>query len=521
MKQLSSSEVNNLSKEDLAAIVLQMQKQIDALNEKLAVANARLFGRSTEKLEALPGQVNLFNEAESISEDAADEPSIEQIVIKKKKQKGKRKDDLSKLPVRVERHELSEKELSDIYGEGGWKRLPDEVYSQLEHTPSVKEVVEHHIAVYAGKKEDKIVRAKRPVSLLRNSVATPSLVAAIMNGKYSNALPLYRISQEFERNDLVLSRATMANWVIRCSERYLSLLYDRLQRHLCQQTVLQVDETTCQVIKDGRASNTKSYMFVYRTSELEKERPVILYDYQATRSSKHVLEVLKGFSGTLESDAFSGYKSLDRNVEGIQAAFCWAHARRDFTDALKALKGDSKKFAASTVAHKALVQIAKIYEAEEQLKDLTAEERLIRRQKEVLPLVEAYFAWVHEQDIPTISSEKTRNGLQYSLNQEKYLKVFLQNGSVPIDNSATERAIRPFTIGRANWHIIDTPHGAQASAIVYSLVETAKANHLKVYEYLKLLLTEIPKHMDDTNLDFLEKLLPWAEELPVTCHKMT
>ena len=196
-----------------------------------------------------------------------------------------------------------------------------------------------------------------------------------------------------------------------------------------------------------------------------------------------------------------------------------AHARREYADALKALKGEDKNYAHETVAHKALVQIAAIYKAEEALKNLTAEERYSRRQREVKPLVEAYFAWVHEQDPATILSQKTRDGLNYSINQEKYLKVFLEDGNIPIDNSATERAIRPFTIGRANWHIIDTIHGAEASAVIYSLVETAKANKLKIYEYLKHLLTEIPKQMDDTNMDFLEDLLPWSETLPEECHK--
>ena len=165
------------------------------------------------------------------------------------------------------------------------------------------------------------------------------------------------------------------------------------------------------------------------------------------------------------------------------------------------------------------MQIAAIYKAEAALKDKSAADRYLGRQKEVKPLVEAYFAWVREQEPATILSEKTRDGLKYSLNQEKYLKVFLDNGEVPIDNSATERAIRPFTIGRANWHLIDTIHGAQASAIVYSLVETAKANKLKIYEYLKHLLTEIPKHMDSSDRSFLDGLLPWSDKLPEECRK--
>lgn len=535
MKQLSSLELNSMSKKDLAAMVLQMQQlhqqllqqqkqmeqQIHTLNEKIAIMNARHFGRSTEKLETLPGQMNIFNETEVAAAEAIAEPAIEQVVVRRKKKKGQRKEDLSRLPVRIKNHELTKEQLNKIFGENGWKRLPDEVYSRVEYQPAVREVVEHHVAVYAAKKNDvdTIVRADRPVDLLRNSIATPSLVAAIMNAKYTNAIPLYRIAQDFEQNDMLLSRATMANWVIRCSERYLSPVYDRLQKHLREQNIIQADETTCQVTKDGRPSDAKSYMFVYRTSEHCKEKPVILYQYGKTRSKRNIQKFLEGFSGTLVSDAFSGYKSLDKNDENIHSAFCWAHARRDYADALKALKGDAKELAHDTVAHKALVQIAAIYKAEEALKDLTAEERHNRRQREVKPLVEAYFAWVHEQDPATILSQKTRDGLNYSINQEKYLKVFLEDGNIPIDNSATERAIRPFTIGRANWHIIDTIHGAEASATIYSLVETAKANHLKIYEYLKHLLSEIPKHMDDTNMDFLEDLLPWSETLPEECHK--
>ena len=521
MKQLSSSELNNLSRADLAAMVLQLQQQINTLNEKIAIMNARHFGRSTEKLETLPGQMNIFNEAEVAAVEAIAEPAIEQVVVRRKKKKGQRKEDLSKLPVRIANHELTKEQLKAIFGENGWKRLPDEVYSRVEYQPAVKEVVEHHVAVYAAKKNDvdTIVRADRPVDLLRNSIATPSLVAAIMNAKYTNAIPLYRIAQDFEQSDMILGRATMANWVIRCSERYLSLVYDRMRENLCRQRVIQADETTCQVTKDGREGANKSYMFVYRTSELSGEKPVILYQYGKTRSKSNIQKFLQGFSGTLVSDAFSGYKSLDKNDENICSSFCWAHARRDYTDALKALKGDAKELAGETVAHKALVQIAAIYKAEEALKNVSAEERKTRRQKEVAPLVEAYFAWVHEQDPATILSEKTKDGLKYSLNQENYLKVFLEDGEVPIDNSATERAIRPFTIGRANWHIIDTIHGAQSSAVIYSLVETAKANKLKIYEYLKHLLTEIPKHMDNTSLDFLEDLLPWSKNLPEECRK--
>ena len=545
MKQLTTKDLNTLSKEDMAAMILQMQATINRLSEQLDIMNAKKYGRKSEKLKVIEGQMSIydqaFNEAEAIVDENAEtaksgtnaeaaaeaasataaetEPEIETVIVHRKKHTGKREEDLKGFPTRIEKHELTEEQLTEIFGANGWKQLPDEVYNRLERHPAVYEAVEHHIAVYTAKKEDKIVRAERPTDLLRNSIATPSLVAAVMNGKYANAMPLNRISEELARNDVNLSRGTLANWTIRCAELYLSLVYDRLKKYLCEQSVIQADETTVGVAKDGRPGTTNSYMFVYRTSELQKENPVILYKYEKTRGHEHAKEFLESFKGTLVSDAFSGYKALERENEGIQSAFCWAHARRSYADALKALKGPEKKHAKDTVAHKAIIRIGNIYNAENNAKTMCPDERYKYRQEKVLPLVEDYFAWVKEQNPTMILSEKTKEGLAYSLNNEKQLKAFLENGMVPIDNSATERAIRPFTVGRANWHIIDTVHGAEASAIIYSLVETAKANNLKIYEYLKFLLEKIPNHMDDKNLDFIDDLLPWSPSLPACCRR--
>ena len=537
MKQLTPRDLNTLSKEDMAAMILQMQTTINTLSEQLNIINANKYGRKSEKLKVIEGQMSIydqaFNEAEAVVDENAEtaksgtnaetaaeaEPEIETVIIHRKKHTGKREEDLKGFPTRIEKHELTEEQLTEIFGRDGWKQLPDEVYKRLEYQPAVYEVVEHHIAVYTAKKDDTIVRADRPADLLRNSVATPSLVAAVMNGKYANAMPLNRISEELARNDVNLSRGTLANWTIRCAERYLSLVYDRLKKHLCEQSVIQADETIVGVTKDGRPGTATSYMFVYRTSELQKENPVILYKYEKTRGHEHTKEFLNNFKGTVVSDAFSGYKALERENEGIISAFCWAHARRSYADALKALKGPEKKHSKDTVAHKALIKIGNIYNAENNAKSMSPDERYKYRQEKVLPLVEAYFAWVKEQNPSTILSEKTRDGLEYSLNNEKQLRTFLKNGMVPIDNSATERAIRPFTVGRANWHIIDTVHGAEASAVIYSLVETAKANNLKIYEYLKFLLEKIPSHMDDKNLDFIDDFLPWSPSLPACCRR--
>lgn len=529
MKKYTIEELNALKKEELTALVMQFQNQLALFEERIAEMEARLFGRKTEKLDTLAKEEEpeeqAFNEAELESDDDAEESEEDMVVRKRSKRpKGKLDQDLKDIPVRVEPHELSDEELIKIFGENGWKRLPDEVYRKLEYHPATREVVEHHVAVYASKDENaekRVVKAPHPAELLPHSIVTPSLLAAILNGKYTNALPLYRISQEFDRSGLNLSVPTMSNWVIRCSERYLSLIWERYAAELRMLPVVQADETTCGVNKDGRPANAKSYMFVYRSGEFNAQRHIIIYDYQKTRNAEHLERFLTGFSGILVSDAYSGYHTLDRKREDIRIAHCWAHARRDFADALKAYKktGPSKKRVKQTIAYQALERIGTFYALEDGWKDLSPEERLIRRQEHLKPLVEAYFAWIKSIDPESVASEKTRVGLKYSVNQEVYLKAFLEDGNVPIDNSASERAIRPFVVGRSNWRVMDTIHGAQASAIVYSIVETAKANNLKPYEYLRLLLTEIPKHMDETSATFLDDLLPWSSSIPDFCRK--
>lgn len=519
--KFTAEQLQNCSKEEMIAIVLQMQQENMLFAEKLAVWEAARFGRKTEKLDEIDGQLSVFNEAEALADEqeteeetAADEPGAS--TRKPKRVAGFREKTLHNLPVRVISHELSSDELIQIFGEDGWKRLPDRVYTKVEYTPAVHEAQEHHIAVYASKKDDTIVRAEHPAELWNNSIASPSLVAGVMNAKYTNHMPLYRIEKEYERGGIFVPRATMANWVIRGAERYLSLMWERLKRELCSLHVAQADESPLLVAKDGRKAGSKSYMWVYRTGEYDLRHPVVLFDYQKTRNGEHPAQFLARFSGVLVCDAFSGYHKLERNADGIQVANCWAHSRRHFTNALKALKGKEKK---KTLAHRALALIATIYAEDQEAAGMTAEDRVLHRHQKVAPLVEAYFTWVreHKDDVPPNS--ETGKGFTYSLNQEAHLKVFLSDGEVPLDNSASERSIRPFTVGRKNWQMIDTVHGAEASAIVYSIVETAKANNLKPYEYLRVLLTEIPKHLDGKELSFLDDLLPWADALPECCRK--
>lgn len=532
-KKYTAEELNSCSKEMVIELFLSVQDQLDKSNhnielliEQMKIANQKRFGRSSEKLsnELIEGQLNLFNEAEAMTattytpEVDIDDVVKSQPVSKPKRHKGQRDENLEGLPVEVITHELDDEKLDSIFKTKP-KRLPDEVYKRLKHIPAKYVVEEHHVAVYAGtdnEGNERIVKADRPASLFRNSIATPSIVSAILNGKYVNALPLYRIEQEFNRNDIKLHRQVMASWTIKVAENYLSLLYDYLHREIYNYHVLQADETPVEVTKDGRPAGSKSYMWVYRTGKMYTENPIVLYEYQKTRNTSHPREFLKDYQGVVVTDGYQVYHTLDKEYEALTIAGCWSHSRRRFANVVKSLGKDKAK---DTLANDALKQIGAIYKLEESFKELTSEERLKQRQLIVRPLVEAFFAWVkeHQNDVPAKS--ETGKGLSYCISQEKYLKVFLEDGEVPMDNNAAEQAIRGFCIGKQNWHLIDTIDGAKASAIIYSIAETAKANNLKPYDYFEHLLTVMPEHMDDKNTDFLQDLLPWSEKLPENCRK--
>mgnify|MGYP002860347984 CR=1 FL=1 len=524
MKMLNEEQLNNCTKEELITAVLQAQNAYNVLLERLMAFNANTFDRKSEKME-YDGQESLFNEAEAEADAAADdveEPEMEEVAgFKRKKRTGKRTEDLSKFERKVIPHEMPEELLNSIFGENGWKRLPDQVYEKLVMHPVQFEVYEHHVAVYASKTDDRIVKAPHPTELLNNSIATPSLVAGVMNCKYTNAMPLYRIEQEFARSDVDISRQVMANWMIRCAERYLSPMYDLFHQELLKEPVLQADETTVKVSKNGEPGRKDSYMWVFRSGEFNTEKPIILFDYRNSRAGENACNFLDGFSGTLECDGCSGYRFLDRVSEEISIACCWTHARRRFADAVKAY-GEKKSGVQDTLAYRALEKISRIYLLDEKFKNLPPEERKKRRQSTVKPRVDAFFAWVKEHRNDVLPKSKTGEGFAYCLNNEKFLRMFLDNGLIPIDNSAAERAIRPFTVGRKNWQLIDTISGAKASAIIYSIVEIAKACHLKPYEYLKHLLTEIPPRLNQKQSEFfLEDLLPWSESLPPECRLKT
>ena len=527
----TEEQLNSLDRETLTRLFLSQQEQLENIDhtlqlvlEQMADLKRHRFGRSSEKHETegqvsfmeVEGKIVFFNESEAVAaEESTEEPEDVSRTRPKKKQ-GKREEDLNGIPVVVVEHSMTDEELEDKFGKDGFKQLPDEVYRRYSFTPAKIEVEEHHVKVYAGKETEEVVKAPHPRTLLRGSLVSPSLEAAIMNAKYVNAVPLYRQEQEFERYGLHIPRQNMANWTIQCADRYLAVLYDYLHEKMYGYHVLQADETPVLVNKDGRPAGSKSYMWVYRTGRMYTECQIVLYEYQKTRNASHPREFLKDFRGVCVTDGYQVYHTIEGEREDLKIAGCWSHARRRFDEAVKALPKAKQK---DSRAYLALTMIQAIYREEKLLKDLPAGERMIRRQLSVRPLVEAYFVWVRETLPKVPQKSKTWEGFNYSLNQEKYLKVFLDDGEVPMDNNAAEQSIRGFCIGKKNWVMIDTIAGAKSSAIIYSIAETAKANNLKPYDYFEYLLTEIPKHLDVPDRSFLDDLLPWSPSLPENCRK--
>lgn len=558
---LSEEQLVKLNKKDILQLLLESMAQEKELRSQLAVltdelkrtnqqmqvilekwnlAQANRFGRSSEKmgydtgtcqqLELAVMYAECFNEAEAtVNETPPDEPDMEEVTVtanKRKKHAGKREEDLKDLPhAEPVISTLTEEELLEQLGPG-YRQLKDEVYQRLEFHPSSFEVKEYHICVYVSADGKKFAKAKRPqADLFRNSIATPSLLAGILNYKYVNALPVHRLAQDFKRSEVNISPQVMCNWVIKSSEIYFSLVYDWMKDVLLKQPVVQADETTLKVNRDGRKAGSSSYMWVYITGEHDDSgKKIVLYDYCRTRSTEHLREFLSSYKGILVSDGYQSYHTFSKE-QSLTSAGCWTHCRRRFVNAIKAAQKDLPEEALkNSIAYQALARISAIYKLDGSWKERTSEYRMEHRQRILKPLVDEYFDWVKEQikTCNVLPKSETGEGLSYSINQEKYLRAFLDNRDIPIDNSACERAIRPFCVGRKNWNVIDTVEGAQASAIVYSIAETAKANNLKPYQYFEYLLTELPERISrkkDSTFS-LDDLMPWSPKLPMSCRKI-
>ena len=515
--------------ENTAEIITQLHKRCALLEQQNAELMAKLkwyeerflleqqkrYGRSSEKTD--PHQLSLFNEAEAEAKPEASEPKMEEITYRRRKRQGQREEQLKDLAVETIEYRLSpEEQVCPACGEH-LHEMSTEVRQELKVIPAQVSVVKHIRYVYTCRHCDKeniktpVITAPMPHPVLPGSIASPTAIAHIMNQKYVLGLPLYRQEQEFKRLGLHLSRQTMANWMLKGADRWLQPLYDRMQEKLLKHNILHADETTLQVLREpGRSAESKSYMWLYRTG---REGPaIVMYDYQTTRASKHPRRFLAWFKGYLHVDGYAGYNAL-QSVD-ITLVGCWAHARRKFDEALKVLPLDKRK--SPVAAREGLDFCNELFAIEKELRDVTCEERYRLRQERSLPVVEAFLSWLKYQSPRVLPKSAFGQAIAYCLNQWDKLTAFLKDGRLELDNNRGERSIKPFVIGRKNWLFSNTQRGARASAVIYSVVESAKENNLNPYAYLKYLFEQLP-NVDMGDEGVLDSLLPWSDTLPGEC----
>lgn len=491
----------------------ELSLKLKWLEEQFRLNKKRQFGSSSEKSDCT--QLSLFNEAEAEAQPLLAEPTLEKITYQRKKQRGHREAMLKDLPVETIEYHLPEGEQACEQCGSPLHEMTVEVRRELKIIPAQVKVVEHKQYIYACRDcqhndiKTPIVKAKMPNPVFKGSLASPSTMAYVMSQKYVDGLPLYRQEQQFARLGLELSRQNLANWVLHGADKWLSHIYHRLHQLLLQRDILHADETTLQVLQEpGRLAQSKSFLWLYRTGK--EGPPIVLYDYQETRGREHPKTFLTGFKGYLHVDAYAGYHA----VEDVTLVGCFAHARRKFDEALKALP--AKNRGAPVPSRQGLDFCNRLFAIERDLKKATPEERYQARLERSRPVLDAFLTWLNEQAPKALPKTAFGQAVGYCLNQWSKLEAFMQDGRLEISNNLGERSIKPVVIGRKNFLFCNTPRGARSSAIIYSIVEIAKQNGLNPFEYLKYLFEQLP-NSDVSDPAVIDKLLPHSGALPASC----
>lgn len=493
-----------MNKAQLRQQIAELSKQIDRLEsrnqfleEQFRLAQQKQFGASSE---GHPGQGELFNEAEEL---VADTP-VEQEDISYTRNKPKRKPLPKSLPREVIIHDIAQEDKVCACCNSELHKIGEDKSEKLEFIPAQVKVIEHVRPKYACRACEKegtqnyIKQAPVPPSVIPKGYATPSLLSQVITSKYQFGLPLYRQEAMFKQYGIELSRKTMADWMLKCAD-LLTPLYERLHELILKQPVIAADETTLKVVSEDKA---KCYMWVYTSGADSPEGKlpntdipnIVLYDYQSSRAGQCAVDYLQGYHGYLQVDGYAGYHKTQATLVG-----CWAHARRKFVEA-KTAQGKQS----SGRVDWALNHIQKLYRIETQIKASAPDERQKIRQEKSIPLLKQFEAWLIKSESQVLAKSKLGEAITYCLNQWSKLNTYTQHGHLNIDNNRAERAIKPFVIGRKNWLFSQTAKGAKASAILYSIIETAKANGLTPFDYMMHLLEQVSVQNTD-----IEPLLPW------------
>lgn len=475
------------------------EQYIQLLEEYLRLAKLRQYAAKSEKI---PGQGDLFDEAElEVALEAQGDllPDDEQQKPKSKKRQRQFSSDLPR--VRVE-HRLTEDEK-----QGAIKTFFTKVKEELDYIPARLQVIEHwqEKAVFETDEGDEcIVAAQRPVHPLGKCFASVALLAYVLVSKYADGLPLYRLEKLFKRIGQPLDRSLMAHWIVRL-DHVLKPLITLIRESQNGYDYLQADETRIQVLKeDGKTAQSNKWMWV--TYGGPPDKPSILFEYDPSRAGHVIERLLDGFSGVLQADGYVGYDKLCAK-NGLTRIGCWDHARRKFVETLKvALPSQKSANDNLSLADTALKKVGKLYAIERQIKDQTPDEKRAVRQAKSLPLLNELKAWLEDKVVRLVKGSVTRKAMEYTLNQWPYLIGYCEDGRLNISNVKVENSIRPFAVGRRAWLFADTPEGAHASATIYSLIETAKANGLEPRAYIEHVLNHIGAA---DSVEAIEALLPW------------
>ena len=491
----------------------QMQEQIDYLTKKL-------FGRSSEKhITQTEGQLSFFDEAENEADPEAKEPDeLIDIPAHTRKAKKTNKDKYAGLPVRDVVLELPESQrvcpqCGSTLVEIGRELAREEI----TYIPAQMEVVRYYTVSYAckpccnaetGFDKGVVIKTKAPEPLMPHSPASCPAVAWVMYQKYNNAMPLYRIEKDWlTTHGVSLTRATLANWIIYCSDHYLKPLYEYFHRELLKRKFLMADETRVQVLKEPeRDPETTSFMWLFRTGE-DGEPAIIIYKYTQTRAKYNAEDFLEGFNGYLETDGYQGYN----NLPGVKRCCCWAHVRRMFVDAIP--KGKEKSLDEPAVQGVEYCDKLFSYEQMSKVKQHTFDERKDYRLEKEKPVIDAFWKWAGDQH--PVKNSRLDKAINYALNRKELLETYLEDGRCSLSNNLSENSIRPFTVGRRNWLFSDTEKGAESSAICYTMIEMAKAHGLSPFAYLNFILTNRPG--ENPSDEELSMLAPWSTLVQEHC----
>lgn len=495
--------------------------QIDNMIQALLHARKKLFGPSTEVTQA-DGQLSLFESVQELAEQL--NLSKEKITVKPytrtARKPGVRKEMLAGFPQEVEEYVLPAEEKCSVCG-GEMKVTGKKVVrTEVEFQPAkliVKQIIQQVTKCVNCGTEDSpnekchFQKAAVPVPPLAHSISTPSLIAQVMYQKFALGLPLSRQEKDWYCLGLVLSRSNMANWVIRCSEEWFESVYWRIHEKLLECDLIHMDETRIQCNKEeGKLPSSESFMWVMRSAASEDIQAAFFF-YFRSRGGENARKLLKDFNGYLITDAYAGYDT----VPDIKRALCWSHARRYLIESIP-LDSKGKEIPGSKDAE-GREYINLLFKVEGEIKNLPYEEKKQKRQDASKPILDAFWTWVEKTSAMYTTNEKLTQALGYCQNQRKYLETFLEDGRIPLSNNYCEANIKPFATARRAWLFADTPKGAFANGVLYTLVESAKANDLDVYEYLKHLLTERPNNHHLEKPSVIDRLLPWSKELPEQC----